>query len=199
MLPNPKIIHLEESKDREKSKTILSSFFNQEIPFFTAIKLTSSNPIIWKSGTGWKAMTMGQLSCNMSHSFLYNENDSKFTVFEDDAIPNSSLLDIQEFITTHLCNIILLGYNKILEHTNCGSYLQVKSFWGTHAMIIDQISKDLFLREYNRMMKDGISMPTDWLWSHVIKKYNLNVVAPILPFIIQELDLTSTITRKLRK
>jgi GR25 family glycosyltransferase involved in LPS biosynthesis len=196
MLANPYIIHLEDCHERDDVKEHLEkNFGGQEIPFYPAIRIDTNISIIWKSPyTGYKPMLAGAVGCLESHIALYKSNQRGIlTVFEDDAFvkDQNELNDFINLVPKDF-DIILLGYNKIVNANIENGIYNVKRFYGTHAMILTENVRQLFIEEYET--QKPFAEPVDWLWSRIIEDNNLKVYAPLIPPIIQKPGLVSQIT-----
>lgn len=203
MLPNPYIIHLEDIKEREKTQEHLQNIFDiPSIPFFPAIRIHQSPKIKCQLYGKWREMSLGELGCNASHIALYKSLIGRgfATIFEDDAIVTDTA-GLTEFLKKipYGSDIILLGYNDILDGDIINNYKVVSKFYGTHAMIVSEKARAYFIDEYTTLMEMNESMPTDWLWSHCISKYRLKVYAPVIPSVTQIEGIVSSISGNIRK
>ena len=205
MIPNPYIIHMMSCKEREQTQKHLEDAFATKIQIFPALVPGNNwfRTIRWtdmNSPTKCHIMKPGQIGCNLSHYTLYKSLTGRglSTIFEDDAKVNN----IRYFISFMNAikgkddyDIILLGYSNLLEGDvfDAERYRIVKSFWGTHAMILTEKARQCFIDEYDTMMEEDTCLPTDRLWSHCIKKYGLRTYAPLVPAVIYSNELISLI------
>jgi GR25 family glycosyltransferase involved in LPS biosynthesis len=126
-------------------------------------------------------------------------------VFEDDAVQCVPKVTIEEWIKNDVpedWDILCLGTNKhvkpilpINEHT-----VQLKQFWGTHAMIIKRETITKLLGMYEQLQLQGIQPIADWWYNAAIAQYNLRCYAPSNPkeFFVQQVGFISAITGEVR-
>jgi GR25 family glycosyltransferase involved in LPS biosynthesis len=189
------IIHLESCTEREQYVTTLQTIFPQPLEIFPASDGSEwfTNPSIPnKHPMTGDAITKGNMGCTHSHIQILKrciqDNVHEVTIFEDDCEFLTQSANIQSFLQSVQSlpwDILLLGgdYVKskpypIKKETGAHTLLQIKQFWGTHAIVIRASAFQACIDALEDSFKKGIFLPADWMYNKTITRSSLLVLAP---------------------
>ena len=207
------VIHLDTASERLPIIDKLKKTLIHQLEVYSAKDGTEweKNPKI-KKDHPWSndTITRGMLGCTHSHvDILYTSLKAKeqaVLLFEDDCNMTKSQDDVYRFI--HMANqlperwdILLLGANEYVETEPINqSYVRVKRFWGTHAIIIKEHAMRGALKAFAAAQAKGHFLPPDWMYNNAIKDENVVCIGPSLPNYLceQKVGLVSAINGKVR-
>ncbi len=146
--------------------------------------------------------TIGNIGCTASHIEIliraFHNGWDVVGIFEDDA---EYVSDCLEYLNTlpNDWDICFLGTNELVDYkVEDTSYVSIKRFWGTHAVLVKRRGMAAILEMYKKSIEDGYALPADWLYSYAIQHFSLIAYAPFTSYIKQRTGLLSTISGKIR-
>lgn len=150
-----------------------------------------------------KPTSAGNIGCTASHlQILQNilSGDHKAVcIFEDDA---EYVSDFSSYVSQipDDWDICFLGVNEIVEGEPVSdTVVQVRRFWGTHAVILREKAMRSIQEMYFQSLKDDYALPADWLYSYAIQRFHLKAYAPKKAHIRQKPGFVSTISGNIRR
>ena len=182
-LENCYSIWLPSLKERKPLIKQLEADIQQPITIFEAIngKKFVSNYVEFKNVDATGSIKPGAIGCLLSHvELLQSSTEDSIVVFEDDCVFNSSLAELHSFIEdAPQFDILCMATNITVESTPVdSSYVRVKKFYGTHALILNRKAIDAVLATHEKYSIRKKFLPADWLYSIAIQECGLRAFAP---------------------
>jgi GR25 family glycosyltransferase involved in LPS biosynthesis len=205
------VIHLNSATERQPIIDKLRETMIHYLEVFSAKDGTEwekSSKIVKQHPLEKRPVERGNIGCTHSHIDIIHaslKSKEKHTLlFEDDCEMIASRDDIYGFI--HQAgkdwDILLLGANEYVESEAAhGTYVRVKRFWGTHAVILTEKAMRAALQAFADAQKRGVFLPADWMYNEAIKQAGLVCYGPAKLDMLcrQKPGLVSAITGKERK
>jgi GR25 family glycosyltransferase involved in LPS biosynthesis len=215
-LPYIPIVMIHRTKDKER-EIFMDAFETklgleiQRVEAQDGEELLKTQVIPRKHPRSPEETSAGNIGCTFSHvsvceTFLETEHDF-ICIFEDDIEMVSKREELFEYIDYSWelegWDILFLGVSEIVEGTPVPEQeeiVQVKRFWGTHAVILTRKAAQAIVHEFQASVQEGFALPADWLYSFAIQHQNLVAYCPrqCRSYIQQKEGLVSTCTGKLR-
>jgi GR25 family glycosyltransferase involved in LPS biosynthesis len=149
--------------------------------------------------------TPGNIGCTASHILVLQSalkgGWSHVGIFEDDAVAEGDLGKFLRDMSGRQWDILFFGVNEVVEgwpFSGQPDILQVRRFWGTHAVVVGRRAMEAIMETYKKSIHDGYALPADWLYSWAIRDHGLIALCPSQNLVTQKKGIVSVISGAVR-
>ncbi len=189
------VIHRRQDTEREHLVTELQAVF----PRLTVFEGIDGSTVSIGRVHPWEGIASdGVLGNTASHVTLIRQalevGLETLTLFEDDAVVEGecTLAKPAEW------DIWFWGVNEVVKGNPEGSWIRVVRAWGSHALCLNRKAMLAAIAIYEQSVRDGIGLPSDWMYNYAIHHYGLKAYCPPVNVISQKKGLVSLLTGNIR-